>query len=68
MNTNIPSHFLPFFIPLILLQVTLIIVALLKLRKTTKTKYLSKPNWVLIILFVNLFGPIAFLSLEGKNA
>ncbi|GAA5348989.1 MULTISPECIES: PLDc N-terminal domain-containing protein [Streptococcus] len=68
MNTNIPSQFLPFFIPLILLQGTLIIIALLKLRKITKTKHFSKPIWVLIILFVNLFGPIAFLSLEGKNA
>ncbi|OCX05076.1 PLDc N-terminal domain-containing protein [Streptococcus dysgalactiae] len=68
MNTNIPSQFLPFFIPLILLQGTLIIIALLKLRKITKTKHFSKTIWVLIILFVNLFGPIAFLSLEGKNA
>lgn len=68
MNTNIPSQFLPFFIPLILLQGTLIIIALLKLRKITKTKHFSKPIWVLIILFVNLFGPIAFLSLEGENA
>ena len=68
MNTNIPSQFLPFFIPLILLQVILIIIALLKLRKITKTNYLSKPVWVLIILFVNLLGPHAFLSLEGKSA
>lgn len=68
MNTNIPSHYLPFFIPLTLLQLILIILALLKLRKTEQTKYLSKPLWVVIIVFVNLFGPIAFLSLEGKNA
>ncbi|MGX9844263.1 PLDc N-terminal domain-containing protein [Streptococcus iniae] len=68
MNTNIPIQLLPFFIPLILLQVILIIIALLKLRKMTKTTYLSKPIWILIILFINLFGPIAFLSLEGKNA
>ncbi|EFR43599.1 PLDc N-terminal domain-containing protein [Streptococcus pseudoporcinus] len=67
MNTNIPSQFLPFFIPLILLQVLLIIIALLKLRKMSKTKYLSKTVWVLIIIFINLFGPIVFLSLEGKN-
>ncbi|VTS12404.1 PLDc N-terminal domain-containing protein [Streptococcus pseudoporcinus] len=67
MNTNIPSQFLPFSIPLILLQVLLIIIALLKLRKMSKTKYLSKTIWMLIIIFINLFGPIVFLSLEGKN-
>ncbi|MBA2795609.1 Uncharacterised protein [Streptococcus porcinus] len=67
MNTNIPSQFLPFFIPLILLQILLIFIALLKLRKLNQTRYLSKPTWVLIIIFINLFGPIAFLSLEGKN-
>lgn len=62
MNTNIPSQFLPFFIPLILLQVILIIIALLKLRKITKTNYLSKPVWVLIILLLISLDLLLFLA------
>ncbi|KHD44116.1 PLDc N-terminal domain-containing protein [Streptococcus hongkongensis] len=67
MNTTIPENLIPFLVPLFILQGILIIIALIKLRRLKKTSYLNKPVWVLIICFVNLFGPIAFLILEGKN-
>ncbi len=67
MNTTIPENLLPFLVPLFILQGVLIIVSLIKLARTNKTSYLNKPIWILVICFVNIFGPIAFLTLEGKN-
>jgi hypothetical protein len=52
---------LPLLIPLVLIQVGLAIYALLTLKKTEHVRGESRLLWVLIIIFVNLFGPILFL-------
>lgn len=53
-------------LPLILLQLVLIVVALWQL-KTKGVKNLTPILWVIIILCVNLVGPIIFLTV-GRNA
>ncbi|MGT2933499.1 PLDc N-terminal domain-containing protein [Streptococcus catagoni] len=67
MNLSIAHDYLPFVLPLIILQISLIVIALLKLKKMTRTTYLNKAAWVLIILLVNIVGPIAFITIEGKK-
>ncbi|HFV0039411.1 TPA: PLDc N-terminal domain-containing protein [Streptococcus agalactiae] len=67
MNTEIPNQLLPFLVPLIMLQGALIIISLVKLSKLKMTKHLSKLVWFLVIIFLNIIGPIAFLILEGNN-
>jgi hypothetical protein len=50
---------LPFLIPILLLQLGLIVVALIDLARRERTRG-PKWVWVLVILFVNLIGPILY--------
>lgn len=52
---------LPLLIPIIIIELALLIVALLDLSKRQKVKGESKLLWVLLIIFVNLIGPIVYL-------
>lgn len=51
---------LPFLIPILLLQLGLMAVALVDLARRERTRG-PKWAWVLIIVFVNLIGPIIYL-------
>ena len=52
--------------PLIVLQVILMIAALVSCIKQEETNG-AKWMWVLIILFVNLLGPILYFVMGRKN-
>ena len=52
---------LPLIIPLMLVQIGLVVYALIVLKNTQKVRGESRLLWILIIIFVNLFGPIIFL-------
>lgn len=56
---------IPFLIPILLIQFGLIVAALLDLTRREKTRG-PKWLWVLIILFVNLIGPIIYF-LVGRE-
>jgi hypothetical protein len=68
MNLNFEelSRFLPFLIPVIILQVALMLVALIDLLRRERTRG-PKWVWLLVILFVNLFGPIAYFILGREE-
>jgi hypothetical protein len=51
---------LPFIIPLVLLQLTLMIVALVDLMRREKTRGLPKWAWALVIVLGELIGPIIY--------
>lgn len=46
--------------PLVLLQFLLLIWALIDLARRHDVKVLPKWAWILIIIFVNIFGPIIY--------
>lgn len=50
---------LPYLLPIIILQMGLMVFALLDLRRRAKTKG-PKWLWALIIIFVNLIGPLLY--------
>jgi NADH:ubiquinone oxidoreductase subunit 2 (subunit N) len=54
------------FLPLIILQVILLIVALIDLVKNDDT---NGPKWVwaLVIVFVNIIGPILYFVFGRRN-
>jgi hypothetical protein len=56
---------LPFLIPVLVIQLGLVAAALLDLVKRERTRG-PKWMWVLIILFVNLIGPIIYF-LVGRE-
>ncbi len=60
MNLEEFTRFIPFLIPVALLQLVLMVVALIDLLRRESTRG-PKWVWLLVILFVNLFGPIVYL-------
>jgi len=60
---------LPLIIPLIILEWTLAIVALVHVLKHPNYRFGNKAMWVIIVLFLQLIGPIAyFLFGRGREA
>ncbi len=57
---------LPYLIPIIVLQLGLMIFALVDLVRREKTKG-PKWLWALIIVFVNLIGPILYFILGREE-
>lgn len=60
MNFEELSRYIPFLIPVILLQLVLMVVALLDLVRRERTRG-PKIIWLVVILAVNLIGPIIYL-------
>lgn len=61
------KEILPFLIPVILLQWSLMIYSIIKLiRAQSPPKFLPKWAWLLIIIFINLIGPVLYLVI-GRN-
>jgi hypothetical protein len=54
-------EFLPYIIPIVLLELILIIIALVDLVRREKTRYLPKWVWAILIIFVQFFGSIGYL-------
>jgi len=53
------NSLIPFLIPIVLLQLGLMLFALVDLSRRQRTKG-PKWVWVLVIIFVNLIGPIVY--------
>jgi len=59
-------EYLPLLIPLLLLQVGLMLFALLDLVKRPNTRG-PKWEWALVILLINLIGPILYFALGREE-
>ena len=66
MQLNI-MEYLPIIIPLVLLQLILMVTALLHLIKNDRLEQNNKIIWALVIIFVNLIGPIIYLIFGRKE-
>lgn len=60
------QEYLPFLIPLIVLQVALTLTALIMLIKQDQVQYLNKLVWAIIILVFSLIGPILYFVMEKR--
>lgn len=58
--------FLPYLIPVVIIEYGLLIFAIVQLVKN-EVRYMPKWGWVLIIIFINLIGPIIFLLIGKKK-
>lgn len=56
---EIIKQYLPLLIPVVLIELGLMIVALVDLARRSRTRG-PKWLWVLVIVFVNLIGPIVY--------
>jgi hypothetical protein len=57
---------LPLLIPLFLIQLGLMIAALVDLLKREKTKG-PKWMWIIIVVFVNMIGPIVYFVVGRED-
>lgn len=57
---------LPFLIPLALIQFALLLAALLDLLRRPKTRG-PKWLWIILILFVQMIGPIAYFVIGREE-
>lgn len=60
------SKMLGLILPIIILQLVLMIIALVLCVKAEDTRG-PKVMWILIILFLQMLGPIAFLLFGRRN-
>lgn len=59
---------LPLIIPIIILEWILAIVALVHVLKHPHYRFGNKPIWVIIVLFIQIIGPIVyFLFGRGRD-
>jgi hypothetical protein len=60
---------IPILIPIVLIQLGLLIAALYDLtRPTRRAKGGSKVVWALVIIFINLIGPILYFLVGREEA
>lgn len=53
-------EYLPFLIPLILIELVLMITALIHVLRHPHYKLGNKPIWIVIVLFVQIIGPVIY--------
>lgn len=62
------QQYLPIILPIIFLQLILMVVALIDLfREERHVLGDRKPIWVLVIVFVNVIGPLAYFLVGRKE-
>ena len=59
--------FIPYLIPVILLELVLMIVAVVDLVRREKTRYLPKWAWALVVLFIQIIGPTVYLIIGREE-
>lgn len=53
-------EYLPFLIPVIILELALAITALIHVLKHPNYKFGNKAIWIIIVLFITIIGPILY--------
>jgi hypothetical protein len=66
MDMNDIMEYVPLLAPLLAIQLVLVVVALLDLRKQPRTRG-PRWLWVLVILFVNTIGPILYFVIGREE-
>lgn len=63
------AEFLPFLIPLLVVELVLMITALIHVIKHPHYKFGNKPMWIVIVIFVQIIGPfIYFVFGRGEES
>ena len=60
--------YLPLLLPLLIIELSLLVIALVDLIRRDNVRYFPKWAWGVIIIVVNLFGPIIYLILGREES
>jgi hypothetical protein len=61
------TDMLPFLIPVFIIQITLMVIALIDLFKREGMNSNTRLVWVLVIVIINIFGPISYFLFGRKD-
>ncbi len=65
-NFSVFMEYLPFFIPVAVIQLALLIAALVHILRHRTYKAGSRVLWILIVVLINIIGPILYFTI-GKG-
>lgn len=69
-NTGVMAillKYIPFFIPVLIIQFSLQIYSIVNLIRRNKVRFNNKLIWGIIILALGLIGPVSYLLLRGDE-
>lgn len=61
------TRWLPLLLPIVILELALMVAALVDLSRRERVRGGNKLVWVLVIVLVNLFGPLAYFILGREE-
>jgi heme/copper-type cytochrome/quinol oxidase subunit 4 len=64
---NVLIEYLPFIIPLAILELALMLTALIHLLRHSKPKNLNLAAWVVIIVVINIIGPVLYFLIGRQD-
>jgi len=66
MDLTVLKEYMPFLIPLIILQLILSITALIHVLRHPHYRFGNKVMWILIVMFIQYIGPALYFAV-GKG-
>ena len=64
---DIIREYLPILIPIIILEIALMIYSLSLVLKHDRYKFGSRTMWILIVIFIQIIGPILYLTIGREE-
>jgi len=56
------SQYLPFLIPVILIELALMLTALIHVLKHPHYRFGNKPLWIVIVVLFQIIGPVVYFA------
>lgn len=56
-------EYLPFIIPIVLVELILMVIALIHLLKHRNFRFGNQIMWILIVVFLQIIGPILYFTI-----
>ena len=64
---DLVREYLPILIPIIILEIGLMIYSLRHVLKHNRYKFGSRTMWILIVVFIQIIGPILYLTIGRED-
>lgn len=58
---------LPIFIPFIILEIVLAVIAIRDIVKSSRFRFGNKVGWLIFVVVIQLFGPIVYFVFGRRN-
>ena len=64
---DVIREYLPILIPIIILEIGLMIYSFSHVLKHDRYKFGSRTMWILIVIFIQIIGPILYLTIGRED-